>query len=140
MVEWKDAYTEDQISRIAEAIWGNDIWEYDRAEVICPICGANALVLISRMGRAPWSFRVNCRGCFTRGSGKSASAPGRDLSPAELGKIAKETLHGQESRCPCCQAPLKVEDAGVCGAGSHFMINCLRCGSHGQTPWPPEDH
>lgn len=138
MLEWKDGYTEDQISRIADAIWGDAIWEDDRAEVICPSCGANALVLISKMGHAPWSFRVNCRACLTRGRGKSASAPGRELIPAELRRIAEEALHGQVSRCPCCQAPLKVEDAGVCG-GSHFMMNCVRCGTHGQTPWPPED-
>lgn len=142
MTDW-NSFTDAELNKIADQVWGEGRYApgIGQIDCLCPKCGATATILASEIVRAgPKRFRATCTTCTTHGSGSASSSEMRRLESDEVELIVRRRQHdGLAAFCPVCQAPPQIEKLAIGGSSSdHFMVRCLRCGSHGQTSWPPE--
>jgi transcription elongation factor Elf1 len=142
MTEWS-SFTDAELDSIANQVWGEGRYTPGIGSIngVCPKCGATTRVVADEtIGRRPQMFRATCTTCETRGSGRASKHETRHLKPDEIETIVRRHhQNGLASHCPVCQAPLQIRKVEISGSsGDHFMIKCLRCGSHGQMGWPPQ--
>lgn len=134
-------YTEDQLEKIAEALWGTGRFRHGTSlyDVLCPICGSDTQVRVSSIIRPPPPrFRAICSTCEIDSSGEATSVAKRPLTEEEMVGILELHVRGQCTTCPACLSPLQVEDLNISGSGSRdFKITCLRYDTQGQKSWPP---